>query len=158
INWERLTLWRELTAQFFDGPTLRPYLDRIRRVTIEFVQNGPANRAQALLVAGWLASRLGWQPTSPVYETLRADTDGPPVVRLSLTCSGEPVTILLRPSSQTADVPGEISSVRLEVPSGDLDPKARPEATFEVSMEGPDRHAHASEHAVISVDVQDATP
>ena len=33
MNWSRLTRWRELTAQFFDGAALRTYLDRINRVT-----------------------------------------------------------------------------------------------------------------------------
>ena len=158
INWERLTLWREMTAQFFDGAMLRPYLDRIRRVNIEFAQSGRANRAQALLFAGWLASRLGWQPTGPVYEMLRSEAGGPSVVRLSLLCSGDPVTILLHPSAQAEEVPGEICSVKLEVLSGDPDQQAKPEATFEVCMSEDDKHERQREQAVIIVDIEGASP
>src|SRR5207237_3214155 len=87
MNWARLTRWRELVAQFFDGAALRPYLDRIGLVTIDFAlskQGGPVNRAQALMMAGWLASRLGWMPIEPVYEMLRSDGTGPSATRLNL--------------------------------------------------------------------------
>lgn len=156
MNWERLTLWRELTAQFFDGPTLRPYLDRVRRVTIQFAQSGAANRAQALLFAGWLASRLGWQPAGHVYEMLRADGEGPSAVRLSLTCSGDPVTIMLIPSGQAGEVPGEICAVKLEVPGENPDLQTKPEATFEVGTL--DESDHENEHAFTSVNIVEATP
>src|SRR5437868_1868128 len=48
MNWGRVTRWRELVAQFFDGAALRPYLDRINQVTIDFAlskHGAPANRA-----------------------------------------------------------------------------------------------------------------
>jgi glucose-6-phosphate dehydrogenase assembly protein OpcA len=73
LNWLRLTPWRELTAQFFDAPHLRPYLDQLDKVIIE-CESGPddgqlpaatqlPSQAQALLIIGWLASRLGWETT-----------------------------------------------------------------------------------------------
>src|SRR5215210_4326637 len=80
MNWGRLTRWRELVAQFFDSAALRPYLDRITNVNIDVAlakEGGPMNRAQALLVAGWLASRLGWRPADQVYQLLRSDGDRP---------------------------------------------------------------------------------
>lgn len=58
LAWSRLTCWRELTAQFFDAPQQRPYLDRLDRVAVEI--SGGAPRAEGLLWLGWLASRLGW--------------------------------------------------------------------------------------------------
>jgi glucose-6-phosphate dehydrogenase assembly protein OpcA len=68
LNWLRLVPWRELTAQFFDSPHLRPYLDQLDRVAVEYA-TGPddehsPNRAQAFLLIGWLASRLGWETTA----------------------------------------------------------------------------------------------
>jgi glucose-6-phosphate dehydrogenase assembly protein OpcA len=65
LNWTRLTPWRELTAQFFDLPENRSYLEDMREVCIEYENRSTrrcAQRAQALLYAGWLSSRLAWQP------------------------------------------------------------------------------------------------
>jgi glucose-6-phosphate dehydrogenase assembly protein OpcA len=56
--------WRELIAQFWDVPAWRARLRGIDRVEIDLgkPEGGRSNRAQALLLAGWLASRLGWHP------------------------------------------------------------------------------------------------
>jgi glucose-6-phosphate dehydrogenase assembly protein OpcA len=64
LNWARLTPWRELTAQFFDSRVLQPHLRRLDKVAIAFEQapGERPNRCQALLLAGWLASQLGWTP------------------------------------------------------------------------------------------------
>ena len=63
VSWSYQAPWREIVAQFFDPPQLRPYLDAIERVTIEYAardEDSPLNASQAYLFAGWLASRLGW--------------------------------------------------------------------------------------------------
>ena len=63
LNWARLTFWRTLLADFYDVPTYRPWLDSIDHVRIDYVapERKPTTVApQALLIAGWLASRLGW--------------------------------------------------------------------------------------------------
>ena len=64
LNWSRITPWRELIAQCFDSPDRRPYLDRLTEVRIEYEQDSArlvTQRAQGLLLTGWLASRLGWE-------------------------------------------------------------------------------------------------
>jgi len=64
LNWSRITPWRQLIAQCFDSPERRPYLDRLSEVRIEYEQDSArlvTQRAQGLLLAGWLASRLGWE-------------------------------------------------------------------------------------------------
>ena len=69
LNWVRMTPWRELMAQCFDPPDLRPYLGRVNRVTIEYEKTSPrraAQEAQALLLAAWLAGRLKWDPAEPL--------------------------------------------------------------------------------------------
>jgi glucose-6-phosphate dehydrogenase assembly protein OpcA len=134
MNWARLTRWRELVAQFFDGPVLRPYLDRIGTVTIEYAlpeAGRSVNRAQALLTAGWIASRLRWQIVEPVYEVLRAEGDRPPAVRLSFRDAGRNVSVLLIASHQKAGVTGDLRRVFIEVPSADPEAK-KPEASFDV--------------------------
>jgi glucose-6-phosphate dehydrogenase assembly protein OpcA len=71
LNWGRLLPWRELVAQFWDVPAWRAHLNRVDRVEIQLGKptDARSNRAQALLLAGWLASRLGWSPTG--MERLR---------------------------------------------------------------------------------------
>jgi glucose-6-phosphate dehydrogenase assembly protein OpcA len=64
LNWDRLTPWRELIAQFWDVPAWRSRLRSLDRVEIDLGKpaGGRSNRAQGLLLAGWLATRLGWKP------------------------------------------------------------------------------------------------
>jgi glucose-6-phosphate dehydrogenase assembly protein OpcA len=64
VNWSRLTAWRALIAGFYDVPEYRPLLKQIERVTIEYAppaDNAAAISTRALLLGGWIASRLGWQ-------------------------------------------------------------------------------------------------
>jgi glucose-6-phosphate dehydrogenase assembly protein OpcA len=64
LNWGRLTAWRNLIAGFWDVPDYRAHLDAADSVVVEYApaaESGEEVAAQALLVAGWLASRLGWR-------------------------------------------------------------------------------------------------
>jgi glucose-6-phosphate dehydrogenase assembly protein OpcA len=58
LAWLRSTPWRERVAAIFDPPSRRPELRTIAAVT---VRHHPASTAAALLLTGWLASRLGWR-------------------------------------------------------------------------------------------------
>lgn len=62
LNWARLTPWRSMVSQFFDMPDARWALDHIRHIRLVFGHHAGSrlNSAQALLFAGWLSSRLGW--------------------------------------------------------------------------------------------------
>ena len=63
INWARLTSWRALIAGCFDSAAHRPALNDIASVRIEYAPNSAGSNEiapQASLIAGWLASRLGW--------------------------------------------------------------------------------------------------
>jgi glucose-6-phosphate dehydrogenase assembly protein OpcA len=74
FNWSRLTSWRALLASFYDVAEYRAALDRLERVRFEYVAAEAAPQAiapQALMLAGWLASRLGWS----VKQTLARDRD-----------------------------------------------------------------------------------
>ncbi len=64
LVWTRLRTWRDLLAQFFDQPAARGALDRIDDVRIVYAPRKEDDRSgltAALLVAGWLGSRLGWR-------------------------------------------------------------------------------------------------
>lgn len=63
LNWARLTFWRGLLADFYDVAAYRTCLDGVDSVDIDYVAPEPEGVSvapQALLFAGWLASRLGW--------------------------------------------------------------------------------------------------
>lgn len=83
LQWVALTQWRRLIAHTFDVPAARKALPAIGEVLIEY---GGAQRAHvgALLLAGWLMSRLGWSiedgapvdGTADFVVTLRHGADG----------------------------------------------------------------------------------
>jgi glucose-6-phosphate dehydrogenase assembly protein OpcA len=73
LNWARLTFWRGLLADFYDVAAYRTALDQVDSVQIDYVApelDETALAPQALLFAGWLASRLGWTlaEVQPVKE------------------------------------------------------------------------------------------
>lgn len=64
LNWARLTSWRGLLAGFYDVREYRAPLEKMGRIRIEYVapEREPQRIApKALILAGWLASRLGWR-------------------------------------------------------------------------------------------------
>jgi glucose-6-phosphate dehydrogenase assembly protein OpcA len=60
LAWLRSTPWRERIAATFDPAPLRPDLRTISALTI---RHHPESGAAALLLVGWLASRLDWEPS-----------------------------------------------------------------------------------------------
>jgi glucose-6-phosphate dehydrogenase assembly protein OpcA len=64
LAWLRTTPWRERIAATFDPDPLRPDLRTISSVTI---RHHPDSAVAALLLIGWLASRLDWR-TSPMMR------------------------------------------------------------------------------------------
>ena len=98
LAWNQLADWRGLISQFFDNPLCAACIDRIASVSIEFAESTENEAAQgmranpgvALLLAGWLSSRLTW-----TLETCRAEQG---VVRYELaTQNGGRVELVLRP-------------------------------------------------------------
>jgi hypothetical protein len=61
LAWLRTTPWRERIAASFDPPRRRAALHDIRGVE---VRHSESSGACGLLLAGWLASRLHWQPSA----------------------------------------------------------------------------------------------
>ena len=141
LVWARLTPWRELTAQFFDAPTTRPYLDGIHRVRVTYAHPTPGqyNPEQALLYASWLASRLGWE-TIPNLPPLRARDDADRAQRRSCRL----------PSSSRAAIapdlpPGCLLSATISAELGESS------ATFTI------RRADDREHTVVTTDIHGQT-
>lgn len=60
--WDTLP-WREILAEIFDEAPMQPLLGDLQAVKVTYAGEGSTSRgaAPALLLAGWLASRLGWE-------------------------------------------------------------------------------------------------
>jgi glucose-6-phosphate dehydrogenase assembly protein OpcA len=58
LAWLRSTPWRERVAAAFDSPAMREELGRIETVA---VRHHPDSTVAAMLLVGWLGSRLGWE-------------------------------------------------------------------------------------------------
>jgi glucose-6-phosphate dehydrogenase assembly protein OpcA len=61
LAWLRSTPWRERIAATFDPKDMRPALRQISGVT---VRHQSESTAAALMLVGWMASRLGWKPSA----------------------------------------------------------------------------------------------
>jgi glucose-6-phosphate dehydrogenase assembly protein OpcA len=123
LAWERLSIWQERIAQFFDAPRFRRYLPNLSRMIIRYavptlghrgrrVAADPIGKvvspmAQAALLAGWLAARLNWRR----YRTLEALADG--AFRLRLEGTYEMVELRIEPEATDLLPPGELTSVHL---------------------------------------------
>jgi glucose-6-phosphate dehydrogenase assembly protein OpcA len=70
LAWLRSTPWRERLASAFDPPQMRAELERIETVAI---RHHPESSVAALLLVGWLATRLGWE-AQPLSANGRALT------------------------------------------------------------------------------------
>lgn len=116
LNWGRLTSWRTLLASFWDVPDYHPRLSEIDHVAIKYrpPKDAPAEIApKALLLAGWLASRLGWEVAGKVSR----DSEGTCECELR---SGDRVIGLSFVQDKTAGLnEGMISSVAFAVSKGE---------------------------------------
>ena len=61
LQWVALSPWRSLIADLFSSPERVRNLEEVREVEVLY---SPGGEARALLLVGWLASTLGWEPTN----------------------------------------------------------------------------------------------
>ena len=129
VAWERSRTWRVLIAQSFDGEEMRGFVHNIIRVDVEC--SGDSISAQTWLIAGWLASRLGWMSSGEGPRIVAAARQTEEIaehdlVRVALHCRAaghEALVTLERRGSAlhiAIDVDGGISAERA-VPVPDLD-------------------------------------
>jgi glucose-6-phosphate dehydrogenase assembly protein OpcA len=107
LAWLRSTPWRERVASTFDPPQWRPELDRVSAVTVRFQ---PQSAVAGVLLLGWLARRLGWEP-GPLGEP---DADGR-CAGVAIAPCGD-VALRLEPDD-TMPIPG-LAGVTVETDSG----------------------------------------
>lgn len=110
INWARLTSWRALLANFYDVQEYRAALAEQERVKIEYAApEGNANgiATQALMIAGWLASRLHW---SIERQTNEADQ----TLFFARKANGGAVSLELKRVELPEMKPGRLARVELQ--------------------------------------------
>jgi len=115
LNWARLTTWRALLAGFYDVAGYRPYLDRLDQIVIEYAPlpgRSEAIAPRALLLGGWLASRLGWQLKTA------AQPQGKQAV-FELTASGRATAVEFVPTENREIEPGHLAKIGLHVTTAD---------------------------------------
>jgi glucose-6-phosphate dehydrogenase assembly protein OpcA len=105
LAWLRTTPWRERLAASFDPRERLPMLEKLTGVT---VRHSSSSTASALLLLGWLASRLHWEP-SPL------SAEDPGRIRGAAAHDGDGVQLELEPADQ--DVPG-LAGVTVRCSSG----------------------------------------
>ena len=110
LNWARLTAWRALLAGFYDISDYRPHLNQLTRVTIRYAP--PAGDlaiipTRALLLAGWLASRLGWTINSKNAKRISGSTS------LELSADGRSFELEFAHTRREIE-PGHLALVTIE--------------------------------------------
>ena len=136
LNWARLTHWRELIAQFFDVPAWRPFLDGVTGIRAGFavdMDGRDIHPSQALLLLGWLSSRLGWRPIEP----LAPSEAGGLLFRMG-RADGAPIMVRLRPRFERGLDAGDVSGIRIQAAYG------RETAEFVIKRAPDERHATAT--------------
>lgn len=99
FTWIRLEPWRQLIAQFFDPVELQPCLDNISQVNIAYAerrQESGSGFAAAMLVVGWLSSRLDWQVIEPL-EPRKAGGWTVPMIARSADGKARDIQVRLTP-------------------------------------------------------------
>ena len=105
LAWLRSTPWRERIAATFDPTKLREDLGKITKFT---VRHHPTSQASALLMVGWIGSRLGWQAGRFVSAG-----NG---FRTTAKARRQDVQLSLEPVAEQ-DVPG-LAGIEIETASG----------------------------------------
>jgi glucose-6-phosphate dehydrogenase assembly protein OpcA len=105
LAWLRSAPWRERIAATFDPPQWRASL---REITSATIHHHPDSSVSAALLAGWMASRLGWEPARLEPE------DGGVVARART--QGRKVKLRLEEDT-SMPVPG-LAGIELETASG----------------------------------------
>lgn len=93
VNFARLTPWRNLVAQFFDGAHQVRALDGVDQLIIEFADgNVTPDRVpvQTWLTVGWFATRLNWTSRGNVNAPVKDET------RFTLARDGASIEVVLR--------------------------------------------------------------
>lgn len=118
LNWTRLAGLRFAVAQFFDAPDA---LDSLAKLTSVEISHAPGTgvRTRALLLAGWMASQLGWVSSEKPAggDTLNFRSESGQAVTVKLVAGGAEGEGIRRVSLRAAGDGGDFTVSR-EAESG----------------------------------------
>jgi glucose-6-phosphate dehydrogenase assembly protein OpcA len=142
LNWARLTFWRGLLADFYDVAPYRIQLEQIERIEIDYVApefDSERVAPQALLLAGWLGSRLGW-----TLAKENAITREPNSLTCNFDCAGSrTVVVTLNRVERGEHKPGRLVRAELQSSGG---------SSFRVARSADNLHLIAE--ALLGEDIQ----
>lgn len=149
FNWRRMEPWREVLVQFFDGPSWTPYAYGIRSARLEVGSgaSGEGPTAAILLLLGWVASRLGWEPETTLDGAVTQDTT------VSVLQGDRVVPIDIVFNNHGREAAGRV--VQLEIVS---QPKGMPPARFRVERGEDGSHARVTMRVHDGVEISRVVP
>ena len=95
LSWTRLTRWRALVAQVFENEHCRRQIPYLRDLTIYY--EGASMPPTALLMAGWVAQALGWDPKGGAglhFRRSGKQDAGPRMTAVELQSERDPAMLL----------------------------------------------------------------
>ncbi len=137
LCWTRLTPWRNLLSQFFDQPNYLAYLSQVDRLELHYEaphDNTNPNFSEALLLVGWLATQLGWQPA---FNLQRKGLNG----TLILNQRGTPLTVVLHGHNDRVDELGGLTQVQMIASKPGTEPGETRMASFTIALSDDYEHA-----------------
>jgi glucose-6-phosphate dehydrogenase assembly protein OpcA len=141
FRWGRVWPWRDAIGQFFGPADRRPLLGAMQEVTMQGAGSGPAARAGAALIVGWLASALGWRLDSMAAAGDDATT------AVAVTGEGHHLPVTLRSVPHDRLSNGELLNVLLSGRHG--------QRTFALAI---DRDTEGGDHAHVSIRLDGGEP
>ena len=123
LNWLRLRSWRETLAMVFDPPSRRDALEHVVQLDIDVEGDHPV---KGLLLAAWIADRLGWHLVSSY--AIEGDGAGPGIGAEFERSDGQTVQFrqMPVPVGLPKTHPGAIVGLRLICERGAASPSGTP--------------------------------
>ena len=112
LNWLRLRTWRESLAMVFDPPSRQSALDHVVQLDIDVEGQHPV---KGLLLAAWIADRLGWHLQSSYWLEGQSGGEGRGIGAEFQRSDGQSVQLRLMPVPVgiTKTHPGALVGLRL---------------------------------------------
>lgn len=118
LGWGRLEGWREQIARLFDPPDTRHYLSQVNSVRVDTAVQGYPT--EAVLLLGWLASRLGWQVDARLVQ------DGQSW-KCSFRSPAGPITCRIVGDHRNGARSGAITSIAMAAADGEFELVVQPD-------------------------------
>lgn len=141
FRWGRMRPWRDAIGQFFGPADRRPLLAGVQEITTQSAGTGADARASAALLAGWVASALGWRLVSPAADGEDA------TAAVAEAAGGHRVRLQLRSVPNDRLHHGELLAVELA--------GRAPRRSFKLTIE---RDPEGANHAHVTIELDGGEP